>query len=571
MEVIDYQEFVSQDFLAVNSQSIFTIDTATAPENTIGGELGSERLIIVDSAVSISEEQIEQFANSGVEAIRLDANQNGIMQIADILASRQNIHTIDIISHGSVGSLQLGNAEINSHTLDQYKSSLTGWTGASQTADILLYGCEVGKGEEGRQFVEQFAALTGADIAASEDLTGSANHHGDWDLEMSTGEIESTPIVIEGFDSVFRSTQSSHSASGNHQSLLKNSGFNKALDGTNWLVGKTGKVRDYDRNVEKVAYIENVPGQGRQMYLKLPQEAQVNYDDQLSLFQDVSGLKTDKVYAVEAKVKWLNPENKLPSAIVSFWAQNPDKSFRGQDFVITDGDGYKKLRFEFTPSQEGTTRFFLGLFTHINGNTDDTEIYVDNYKVTEIGEIPQGLDSRQGNLLGDGEFNDYTAQPKAWNSKGRGWNYTVEFPVSGLEQSVRNRRGDKKLRLELPKAENNKDQFNRAVTGVYQNVELVGGQTYNLSAEFQRVAFDRFGSQKNSIVQFITYRKQENGEELFLGPIDVELSSNGLLSKNFQIVAPEDGDYTILVRLAGWANEGNGVVVEVDNVSLKVA
>ncbi|VEP12218.1 hypothetical protein H1P_140001 [Hyella patelloides LEGE 07179] len=43
-----------------------------------------------------------------------------------------------------------------------------------------------------------------------------------------------------------------------------------------------------------------------------------------------------------------------------------------------------------------------------------------------------------------------------------------------------------------------------------------------------------------------------------------------MLSKNFQIVAPEDGDYTILVRLAGWANEGNGVVVEVDNVSLGV-
>ncbi|WP_144870188.1 DUF4347 domain-containing protein, partial [Hyella patelloides] len=402
MEVIDYQEFVPQDFLAVNSQSIFTIDAATVPENTIGGELGSERLIIIDIAVSISEQQIEQFANSGAEAIRLDANQNGITQIADILDSRQNIHTIDIISHGSAGSLQLGNAEINSDTLDQYKSSLTGWTGSSQTADILLYGCEVGQGEKGRQFVQQFGTLTGADIAASVDLTGSSNHYGDWDLEYQTGEIESAAIVIEGFDSVLRPTQNSNSASGNHQSLLQNSGFNQALDGTNWLVGKTGTVLDYDRNVEKVAYIENVPGQGKQMYLKLPQEAQVNYDDQLSLFQDVSGLKTDKIYAVEAKVKWLNPENNLPSAIVSFWAQNPDQSFRGQDFVITDGDGYKNLRFEFTPNEIGKTRFFLGLFTHINGNTDDTEIYVDDYKVTEIGDIAQGLDSRQGNLLGDG-------------------------------------------------------------------------------------------------------------------------------------------------------------------------
>lgn len=383
-------------------------------------------------------------------------------------------------------------------------------------------------------------------------------NYGD-DVLMSGGEaLESNPSL--------QATQQADSLAPENSSLLENSGFSESLNGTNWLIGKTGKVREYDQNVEPVAYIQNVAGRGRQMYLKLPQEAKINYEDQLSIFQDVSNLKTDKVYAVEAQVKWLNPENDLPSAIVSFWAKNPDNSFRGKDFAITDGNGYKTIRFEFTPSQMGTTRFFLGLFTHVNGNIDDTEIYVDNYKVTEIGDVPSGLDTRKGNLLRDGGFDNYTPGAKSFNPNG--WTYTVESPVPGLTQSIQTVNQNELLRLEFPKAKNSKDENNTSVTGVYQNVNLIGGQTYEISADFRRRELDRFGSRQNSLVQLITYRKQKNGEELFLGPIDVELTNNNLVSKNFTIVAPESGQYTTLVRLAGWGNEGNGIVVDVDNVSL---
>lgn len=356
-------------------------------------------------------------------------------------------------------------------------------------------------------------------------------------------------------------------------SLLKDSGFDQALDSGSWLVGKSGKVATYDKNVGSVAYIEEVPGQGKQLYLKLPEAAKDNYADQVSVAQDVSGLRTDKVYAVEASVKWLNPQNKLPSAIVSFWAKNPDASYRGKDFIITDGEGYKTIKFEFTPTQEtGSTRFFLGLFTHIEGNVDDTEIYVDDYTVTEVADIPKGTDSRKGNLLSDGGFDDYTAQSNYSPAGNKGWRYTVESPVPGLKQSIQTDGSNEKLRFELPKASSaNKDAFNKSVTGVYQNVDLVGGQRYKLSADFQRTALDQLGAKGNSLVQFIAYKKQESGDDLFLGPIDVELTNNNLLSKDSYLVAPESGEYTILTRLAGWANEGNGVAVEVDNVSLEAA
>ena len=100
-------------------------------------------------------------------------------------------------------------------------------------------------------------------------------------------------------------------------------------------------------------------------------------------------------------------------------------------------------------------------------------------------------------------------------------------------------------------------------------MELVAGQSYELQADFQRLKLDRFAQKEDSIVQFMTYRKRENGEELFLGPIDVVLENNRLVSKNFDLVAPDSGEYTILIRLSGWANEGNGIAVAVDNVSLK--
>jgi hypothetical protein len=456
MEVIDSQEFVAQDILTTNSQSIIDTDTSTLPGSAVGDELKSEQLTIADSAISISEQQIE------------------------------------------------------TETL------------SSQTGDIVQSGGEVTQRQENSQFTQQSDALTGANYAT----TGSG---------------------------------------GNNQSLLKNSGFESPIDGTNWLVGKTGKVQQYDQNVGSVAYVANVPGQGKQMHLTLPEEAKINYQDQLSIFQDVSGLETNKIYSVEARVRWMNPENNLPSAIVSFWAKNPDNSFRGRDFTITDGNGYKNLKFEFTPAQAGSTRFFMGLFTHINGNTDDTEIAVDDYKVTEVGAIPQGIDNRQGNLLKDGGFDRYTTQSR---NNQNGWSYTTISPVSGLNQSVINVNGNKKLRLELPKAWSNNAQFNTSVTGVYQNVDLVGGHTYQLSADFQRTTFNQFSSQKDSIAQLIMYRKRPSGEDLFLGPIDVKLTNNGLISKNFSILAPDSGNYTILVRLAGWGNEGNNVAVNVDNVRL---
>lgn len=59
--------------------------------------------------------------------------------------------------------------------------------------DLLLYGCDVGAGTEGAAFVAALAEATGADVAASDD--GSGGRGGDWDLEISSGSIDTAPAL----------------------------------------------------------------------------------------------------------------------------------------------------------------------------------------------------------------------------------------------------------------------------------------------------------------------------------------------------------------------------------------
>ena len=56
---------------------------------------------------------------------------------------------------------------------------------------MMLYGCHVAAGT-GALFVDRFSELTGADVAASTNLTG---RDGDWNLEYVKGQIES-PLAL---------------------------------------------------------------------------------------------------------------------------------------------------------------------------------------------------------------------------------------------------------------------------------------------------------------------------------------------------------------------------------------
>ena len=128
------------------------------------------------------------------EAVILDPSQDGIEQITDFLKTRTGaIDSIQILSHGSTGNLQIGSTQLNANNLEQYQQSLQSWFSPlpNKRPDLLIYGCDVASGEQGTQFINKLSQITGADVAASTDLTGSASKGGNWILEKATGIIES--------------------------------------------------------------------------------------------------------------------------------------------------------------------------------------------------------------------------------------------------------------------------------------------------------------------------------------------------------------------------------------------
>ncbi len=137
--------------------------------------------------------------NPGTEVYILDSQQNGLAQMADILAGRSGIDAIHLLSHGGAGELQLGTATFNSGTVNDYAGVLSQISSAlSHTGDLLLYGCNVAAGSDGQLLVDTLARITQADVAASSDLTGAAALGGDWVLEYQTGAIESAlPLADE--------------------------------------------------------------------------------------------------------------------------------------------------------------------------------------------------------------------------------------------------------------------------------------------------------------------------------------------------------------------------------------
>jgi hypothetical protein len=152
------------------------------------------QLFVIDQNINGWRDLVNN-AGIGVSVLLLDPLQDGLTQIANAITAYSNLDAIHILSHGSVASLQLGSATLNSENLNHYTEQLTTIGNAlSDNGDLLLYGCDVAQGDTGQAFIQQLANMTGADVAASDDLTGNAALGGDWVLEASTGAIE-TPIL----------------------------------------------------------------------------------------------------------------------------------------------------------------------------------------------------------------------------------------------------------------------------------------------------------------------------------------------------------------------------------------
>ncbi len=223
-----------------------------------------KEILFIESDVQDFHLLIESIPRT-VEIVLMDAGQNGLDQMAEILFYRRNLDAIHIVSHGNVGSLHLGSVSLNMKNITEYKDRLTTLGRAlSQTGDILLYGCNVAALGKGNDFIRLFNKTTGRDVAASMDLTGSLASGGNWVLEAHAGRVETETLfnsnliyqwVLETIDIT---SEALGSASG---------GF-KAIGSTDFSISDTGSntygggdaYYSNDGNLENFSFIIKTSG-----------------------------------------------------------------------------------------------------------------------------------------------------------------------------------------------------------------------------------------------------------------------------------------------------------------------
>ena len=133
--------------------------------------------------------------NRLIEVVVLDSNRDGFEQVSEILSDRSGLSAVHFITHGADGMISLGGSWLTNANLPQHSEAIAKWGEAlSESGDILFYGCNIAADEDGQSLLKNLSTLTGADVAASKDVTGSSSRGGDWDLEHEVGSVEA-PIV----------------------------------------------------------------------------------------------------------------------------------------------------------------------------------------------------------------------------------------------------------------------------------------------------------------------------------------------------------------------------------------
>ncbi|NEO87660.1 MAG: CHAT domain-containing protein [Spirulina sp. SIO3F2] len=210
METVPLQEDLAGNVVitgAVTGQQVDFYAAGQVQPTDIGLVAGDTRVIRFsetgenpDQAVFIDRradnpEDLLYGAAAGTVSQLIEPNENGIAVISEQLSvisdSVGELDSVAIVAEGNQGNFWLGSEWIRNENIGDYAASLQSWGGTlTANADILLYSCFTALGATGEALVQSIADITGVDVAASVDATGSAHYDANWILEASTGDIE---------------------------------------------------------------------------------------------------------------------------------------------------------------------------------------------------------------------------------------------------------------------------------------------------------------------------------------------------------------------------------------------
>ncbi len=163
-------------------------------------QASGQELAFVDMSVDGAQELVdslraEQAAGRPIEIIQIKPGEDGLRVITDTLARYQDVQAVHVFSHGDEQGLTIGTARLDGASLSAYMQDIASWSAAmAADGDLLLYGCNLAGSSAGQALVNDLALLSGADVAASTDLTGAATLGGNWELEYRHGAIEAAAL-----------------------------------------------------------------------------------------------------------------------------------------------------------------------------------------------------------------------------------------------------------------------------------------------------------------------------------------------------------------------------------------
>ena len=137
-----------------------------------------------------------------VEPILLANDEPAPRQMARAVQGRKGLDAIHVIAHGRPGEVSFGAGALSADTMDEYAAELAEVGRMLGDGELQLWSCETARSERGTAFVDALVRATGAQVAATTGIVGSAARGGHWELETRADSVHArAPLTSSGINS----------------------------------------------------------------------------------------------------------------------------------------------------------------------------------------------------------------------------------------------------------------------------------------------------------------------------------------------------------------------------------
>lgn len=170
---------------------------------------GKGMLVVIDPSVK-DYDSLAQGVLPGAEVLVLDGEEDAIAQITTALRSLPvPFSSLHLVVPGAPGALHFTSGELSLKTMKGYVEQLQTWFSPDPESPasvamvleprLLLYGCRIGVGQAGTEFIDTLSWLTGATVSASKTQIGRGN----WILEgQDAADLAFTPATQRAYEGV---------------------------------------------------------------------------------------------------------------------------------------------------------------------------------------------------------------------------------------------------------------------------------------------------------------------------------------------------------------------------------